>query len=55
MKALEGFTSWEGEELMVFIPAYLVCIHSALLRAANNKRGNNGYLVTPLALKASHQ
>ena len=39
----------------VFIPAHLVSILSALLRAANNNRGNNGDLVTPWALKASHQ
>lgn len=34
---------------------YFVSILSALLRAANNNRGNNGYLVTPQALKGSHQ
>lgn len=34
---------------------YFISILSALLRAANNNRGNNGYLVTPQALKGSHQ
>lgn len=34
---------------------YFVSILSALLRAANNNRGNNGHLVTPQALKGSHQ
>lgn len=49
------FMGGRSEELNGLYPCLPRLHPLCLLRAANNNRGNNGYLVTPWALKASHQ